>query len=63
MGGRTTYVQPEKPRTDTTYAYLDKIPVDPIDRVKNDKAASKSAPKTKPKNSDPVKTETSLNIA
>jgi hypothetical protein len=29
-GGGTTYPQPEQARTDTTYAYLDKKPVETI---------------------------------
>ena len=60
-GGRAAAVQPEdEPRKDTTYAYLDKIPVESIDRTKDKSAAPQSI--TKPKKTATT-TKTPLNIA
>ena len=61
MGGGTAYAEPEdEPRTDTTYASLDKIPVESIDRTKDKSAAPQSI--TKPKKTATT-TKTPLNIA
>lgn len=57
-GGSTTYPQPEQARTDTTYAYLDKTPVETIKKKTASTSSANASSTTTAKDS-----KSPLNIA
>lgn len=61
-GGGTTYVQPEQARTDTTYAYLDKKPVETIKKKTASSASTSASTKSSAATTDKEK-KSPLNIA
>ena len=62
-GGGTTYVQPaEQARTDTTYAYLDKEPVETIKKKTASSASTSASTKSSAATTDKEK-KSPLNIA